>query len=179
MNTGEFINMELMVIRIVHIKGREVNDILDHIKNHPNPYRKLPEYCLKKENGEMWRSEDYFEKGADETIPYWLFDIKFTDQMLQSEIDGAGIDDFCKGDYRPLFQKLPHYKSEEDSIMSYGGEAKLIFKVTTWASEDHYSGGYDVEAQTKLYGYLDESLNKWPFGIKKAIIGEYENSRNL
>ena len=152
----------ILSIEPYYITEKELCEIVEEVRNKPSHhyFDKLPEWCIREDNGRIDRTEYYhqftgqFHPDSANDKGYLFLNVRAVDTILENEISNAGFDQFfAETDFRPLFKKIK---------LNLSPYHLVVIPITTHLIvELIYEGEYeDCELFVELFGYLDYELNK-------------------
>jgi hypothetical protein len=169
MREGTTKHLVLLGVELYKISEKLIYDLRNSEPRKPdNAFEHLPEYTINTNSGAKNQPipAKYFHQflgfSFDENKDcqkYLYFNLKTADALLQEEIDNSGVDDLFKDfDFKYLFRFFKPEPEENFRNFRIPFTNYLVVELTYITSYDHYSGGYDVDMEIDVVGYLNSTL---------------------
>lgn len=156
----------LLGIRIYDIDTNFIYEMKKNRHKSIDIFDVLPQYTFGNDN-DIIESEYYHQFTGlvenEENKIYTFFDIEPLCDNLNYEIDSIGKLEFLnniKLDFKKIIDIIPHQQSDDIRKGYFNKLHYIIINISYDTNYDNYGGGYDTDVDYKIYGYLDENMNK-------------------
>lgn len=140
----------LVDLVVYEATASEIGD-LKRKANHTRYFERniLPEFCVRDDNNNVTRSDNYLQWIENGDDKYILFDMSTSDMLLHEEIIQDGFDGLVKGiDFRKILHTFRKRKLDEKYLKLLPSEYLIIDLL--------YSGyGEDTELEVEVVGKLN------------------------
>lgn len=151
------VTKHLLGFEITKVTNHDLREMYKKADFDERTYDIIPRFVINESGYIEYRDDFIDEKIADDklnTTYYHLIKFIPIDEWLVAEYDNDGLDDVLKNiNFNELIYNLKISKPENIKQMNY-----LVIRTTTYASYDHWNGGYEYDTENSVLGYLDNDF---------------------
>lgn len=176
----------LLGVEYYHISENYIAGIREKRYDREKIFQLLPDFTINSNDYNQPILAEYFhqfigwEKSENPKI-FIYFNLKTIDNILQEDIDNAGIEELFKEyDFKEILSVFKPHTDDDIKHLVLPSINYLIIEETYIGGYDYYYGGYEYDIETKIVGYLDSNLNKKYFNHEKIykLNKELNNLKN-
>lgn len=151
------ITKHLLGFEITKVNNHELREMYKNADFDERTNDIIPRFVINESGYIEYRDDFIDEKIVDDklnTTYYHLITFIPIDEWLVVEYDNDGLNDVLKDiNFNEFIGNLKISKLENIKQMNY-----LVIESTTYASYDHWNGGYEYDTDIELIGYLNNNF---------------------